>query len=51
MKTDTKMISGLFFRLLPVQIMLVAVGSINSLIDGAMAANYIGPAAGQVKGG
>ncbi len=45
MKTDTKMISGLFFKLLPVQILLVAVGSINSLIDGAIAGNYIGPIA------
>ena len=45
MKTDSKMISRLFFRLLPVQIFLVAVGSINSLVDGAMAGNYIGPLA------
>ncbi len=45
MKTDTKMISGLFFKLLPVQILLVAIGSINSLIDGAMAGHYIGPIA------
>ncbi len=45
MKTDSKMISRLFFQLLPVQILLVAVGSINSLIDGAMAGNYIGPLA------
>ena len=45
MKTDAKMISDLFFRLLPVQILLVAVGSINSLIDGAMAGTFIGPIA------
>ena len=45
MKTDAKMISGLFFRLLPAQILLVAVGSINSLIDGAMAGNAMGPLA------
>ena len=45
MKTDSKMISNLFFKLLPVQIMLVAIGSINSLIDGAIAGNYIGPIA------
>ena len=45
MKTDEQMISKLFFKLLPVQILLVAVGSINSLIDGAMAGHFIGPAA------
>lgn len=50
MKTDTQMISSLFFRLLPVQILLVAVGSINSLIDGAMAGHFIGPAAMAVIG-
>ena len=50
MKTDANMISGLFFRLLPVQILLVAVGSVNSLIDGAMAGNLIGPIAMAVIG-
>ncbi len=50
MKSDAKMITKLFFRLLPVQILLVAVGSINSLIDGAMAARYIGPLAMAVIG-
>ncbi|MCR5303573.1 MAG: ATP-binding protein [Lachnospiraceae bacterium] len=45
MKFDTKMINKLFFSLLPVQIMLVAVGSINGLIDGAIASNYIGASA------
>ena len=50
MKTDANMISGLFFRLLPVQILLVAVGSVNSLIDGAMAGNLIGPVAMAVIG-
>jgi len=37
---DTKIITRLFFRLLPVQIMLVAIGSINSIIDGAIAGKY-----------
>ena len=50
MKTDANMISGLFFRLLPVQILLVAVGSVNALIDGAMAGNLIGPIAMAVIG-
>ncbi|MBQ7186667.1 MAG: ATP-binding protein [Ruminococcus sp.] len=42
---DTGIITRLFFRLLPVQIILVAVGSINSIIDGAIAGKFIGPAA------
>ena len=42
MKAEDRIISRLFFQLLPVQILLVAVGSINSLIDGAMAGSYIG---------
>jgi hypothetical protein len=43
MKTDSKMITKLFFSLLPVQILLVAINSINSIIDGTMASNIIGP--------
>ena len=30
---DSKIITRLFFRLLPVQIILVAIGSVNSVID------------------
>ncbi len=44
-KTDSRIISDMFFKLLPVQIILVAVGSLNSIIDGAMAGNLIGPRA------
>ena len=47
---DTKIITRLFFRLLPVQIMLVAIGSINSIIDGAIAGKYIGTVALTVIG-
>ncbi len=50
MRADTRIISRMFFRLLPAQILLVAVGSINTLIDGAVAANYIGPLAMAVIG-
>ncbi len=35
------MLSKLFFRLLPVQILLVAMGSINSIVDGVMAGRFI----------
>lgn len=35
------MIKKLFFRLLPVQILLVAMGSINSIVDGVIAGQFI----------
>ncbi len=44
------MISKLFFKLLPIQILLVAMGSINSMIDGAIAGNYIGAEAVGIVG-
>ncbi len=50
MKNDSRMIEKLFFRLIPVQILLVAIGSINSVIDGVMASNFIGPDAMTVTG-
>lgn len=40
-KNDNKMISGLFFSLLPVQILVCAMGSINSIVDGAIAGHFI----------
>lgn len=42
MKNDSRIITKMFFKLLPVQIILVAIGSLNSIIDGAMASNLIG---------
>ena len=42
---DSRIISDMFFKLLPVQIILVAISSLNSIIDGAMAGNLIGPLA------
>ena len=38
---DSKMLSKLFFRLLPIQVLLVAMGAINSIIDGAVAGRFI----------
>ena len=35
------MLSRLFFRLLPIQILLVAMGAINSIVDGAVAGRFI----------
>ena len=43
--TNSSVISKAFFRLLPVQIIMVAIGSINSIIDGVAATNFIGPTA------
>ena len=40
-RIDHAMISRLFFRLLPVQIAVVAMGSINSIVDGIVAARCI----------
>ncbi len=42
MKNNSGMISRIFFSLLPVQIMVLAMGSINSIVDGAMAGRLIG---------
>ncbi|MBR2281194.1 MAG: ATP-binding protein [Spirochaetales bacterium] len=42
MRTDSRIITRLFLRLLPVQILFVAISSINSVIDGIVASNIIG---------
>ena len=38
---DNKVLEKLFFKLLPVQIVLIGMGSINSIIDGTIAGHYI----------
>ncbi|MBE5846415.1 MAG: hypothetical protein E7300_01920 [Lachnospiraceae bacterium] len=40
-KSSDKLISGLLFSLLPVQILILAMGSINTIVGGAMAGRYI----------
>ena len=42
---NTDIINKTFFKLLPVQIIMVAVGSINSIIDGVVATNMLNPLA------
>lgn len=37
------MMSKLFFKLLPIQVLLVAMGAINSIVDGAIAGRFISP--------
>lgn len=38
---DNAMLTRLFFKLLPVQIMVVAMGSINSIVDGVVAGRFV----------
>ncbi len=38
---DNKMIGKLFFNMLPVQILIFAMGSVNSIVDGVMAGRFI----------
>ena len=45
-----RMISRVFLRLLPVQIILVAITGLNTLIDGTIASNFIGKEAMMVVG-
>lgn len=49
-KQGTAMIYHLFFRLLPVQVAIVAMGSINSIVDGVVAARFIDAATVGVVG-
>ncbi len=41
MKKNQSIISHLFFKLMPVQAMIVAMSSINSIVDGAIAGRFI----------
>ncbi|MBQ9910132.1 MAG: polysaccharide biosynthesis C-terminal domain-containing protein [Lachnospiraceae bacterium] len=41
MTKNASMIEKLFFKLLPVQVMIIAMGSINSIVDGAVAGRFI----------
>lgn len=50
MKTDSGMITKLFFSLLPVQIMLIGISSMNAIVDSMMASNFIGPDAMAMTG-
>lgn len=43
MKKNNDLVSKLFFSLLPVQILIYAMGFINTIVDGAMAGRFIDP--------
>ena len=49
MKTETmkssKVLRTLFFRLLPVQVLIIATGSINAIVDGASSVMLTGETA------
>lgn len=39
---DAKVVSGLMLRLLPIQILLAAVGAVNGIVSSFFASNYVG---------
>ena len=49
-REEDVMLRRMFFRLLPVQSMIIAMGSINTIVDGVIAARFIGPASVGVIG-
>ena len=42
MKADQKMVTKTMFRLLPIQVILAAVGSVNSIVSTYFASNFVG---------
>lgn len=43
--SDYKLLTGLFFRLLPFQILLIVINAVNGIVDGLYASNVIGETA------
>ncbi len=43
--SDSQMVTALLFRLLPLQILLAAVGTVNGIVSGLFAGNFVGEAA------
>ena len=48
--THSEIIPRLYMKLLPIQILLVIIGGLNSIIDNAFAANFLGSDAMAVTG-
>lgn len=48
--SDRKLLTGLFFRLLPYQILLIVINAINGIVDSLYASNAIGKAAMSAMG-
>ena len=40
--SDFKMLQGLCFRLLPIQLLLALVGSVNGIVSSLFASNFVG---------
>lgn len=47
---NSRILTRTFFKLVPLQILIVAIGSVNSIIDGVIASRLIGPMALAVTG-
>ncbi len=43
--SDSKLLTGLFFRLLPYQVLLIVINAVNGIVDGLYASNAIGKVA------
>ena len=41
-RANTKTLTRLMFRLLPIQVILAAVGAVNGIVSGFFASNYVG---------
>ena len=42
LNSNTKMLTKLMFRLLPVQIILAGIGAVNGIVSSFFASNYVG---------
>ena len=43
--SDHKLLTGLFFRLLPFQVLLIVISAVNGIVDSLYASNVIGKSA------
>ena len=41
MKAPSRLLSGLFFRLLPYQVLLIVISAVNGIVDSLFASNLI----------
>lgn len=50
LRSDGRILSGMFFRVLPAQIILLLLTGINNIVDGLVGSNFFGPTAASVIG-
>ena len=50
LRSDGRFLSGMFFRVLPAQIILLLLSGINNIVDGLVGSNFFGPTAAGVIG-